>query len=193
MWGLHMRFKNTSAHNFKKCKYTYLIVGRSGSGKSSLVKALCDKYGFSEVLSYTDRPKRTPKENTHTFVSKTEMDKLMPSLCAFTKFGGHRYGVTPNMIDNADLYVIDPDGIEFLSRHYKGKKQFKIIGVDCDKNVASYRMLNRGDSFDDIQIRLNQDDILFHDIEKIADLYVVNDNFNSVLYTVYEYIIKNEG
>ena len=55
-----------------KKKQIFLIVGRSGVGKSSIVKAVCDITGMSCVKSYTTRPRREDeKEHTdHIFISE---------------------------------------------------------------------------------------------------------------------------
>lgn len=39
-------------------QYIILLVGKSGTGKSTLAKELKDRYGLKELVSYTDRPMR---------------------------------------------------------------------------------------------------------------------------------------
>ena len=39
-------------------KNIYLLVGPSGSGKSSVARELEKRYGFGEIQSYTERPRR---------------------------------------------------------------------------------------------------------------------------------------
>mgnify|MGYP000801673411 CR=1 FL=1 len=55
-------------------KNIYLIVGPSGSGKSSVARELEKRYGFGEIQSYTERPRRYPDEPGHTFVTPEEFD-----------------------------------------------------------------------------------------------------------------------
>ena len=40
-------------------KNLYLIVGASGSGKTTVANALEEKYGYKQLQSYTTRPMRT--------------------------------------------------------------------------------------------------------------------------------------
>lgn len=47
-----------------------ILVGKSGSGKSSIAAALASNYGFKEIKTYTTRPPRFEGEDTHTFVDK---------------------------------------------------------------------------------------------------------------------------
>ena len=57
-------------------KNCYLIVGQSGSGKTTIVNTLEEKYGLKSIQSYTTRPKRSENETGHTFISDEEYDKL---------------------------------------------------------------------------------------------------------------------
>lgn len=46
----------------------YLIVGRSGSGKDTVVDYLCKHYGYKRIVSYTTRPPRNAQDK-HIFVT----------------------------------------------------------------------------------------------------------------------------
>ena len=64
----------------------YLIVGRSGSGKTTIAEELERKYGLKSIQSYTTRPKRSDNETGHIFVSDEEFDKLT-DMVAYTLAG----------------------------------------------------------------------------------------------------------
>ena len=117
----------------------YLIVGQSGSGKTTIVNTLEVKYGLKSIQSYTTRPKRSDGETGHIFISDEEYDKL-ENIVACTEFCGYRYCATAKQIDENDLYVIDPDGVESLKTLYKGDKQFKIIYIKSDITTRYERM-----------------------------------------------------
>ena len=106
----------------------YLIVGCSGSGKTTIVNALEEKYGLRSIQSYTTRPKRSENETGHTFISDEEYDKL-ENIVACTEFCNYKYCATAEQIDENDLYVIDPTGVESLKSFYEGDKEFKIIYI----------------------------------------------------------------
>ena len=175
-----------------KCKYIYLIVGKSGVGKTSVINELCQRYGLSEVISYTTRHRRLKEGNTHIFVDKQAFESIKDNLVAFTEFDGNLYGVDAQAIEDNDLYSIDIKGINFFKSHYTGNKPFKIILIDAPEDVCHMRMITRGDSHIAIAKRLANDKIAFKDVEKIADYIVENDYFNSCVKSIYDYICENE-
>ena len=117
----------------------YLIVGCSGSGKTTIVNALEEKYKLKSIQSYTTRPKRSDSETGHIFISDEEYDKL-ENILACTEFCNYRYCATAEQIDECDLYVVDPAGIESLKAFYQGDKQFKIIYIKSDITTRYERM-----------------------------------------------------
>jgi len=93
------------------------IVGESGTGKSTIAQMLTE-YGFHEIQSHTDRPKRTPTETGHTFHTKKEFDKINKSdMIAYTVYGGHRYCSTARDLKSLNTYVIDERGLNELKTH----------------------------------------------------------------------------
>ena len=136
-------------------EYICLIVGASGSGKSTISRILQTDYGFKAVQSYTTRPPRSPEEEGHIFVSDEEFDKLQP--VAYTKIGDYRYCATAKQIDMNDLYVIDPSGVYSMECYYHGEKTPIVFYIDAPKKVRRERMKKRGDSKKDIEFRLKHD------------------------------------
>ena len=66
-------------------KNIFLIVGASGSGKTTIVEQLEQRYGLTSIQSYTTRAARYVGEKGHIFVSDEEFDKLT-DLIAYTEF-----------------------------------------------------------------------------------------------------------
>lgn len=137
-------------------KNIYCIVGPSGSGKTTISKILERDYGMKLVESYTTRPPRYPDEEGHIFVSDEEFDAL-GEMCAYTEYDGHRYGVTPDVIDQNDIYVIDPYGVKYLKRKYHGNKGVIAIRLFLSEEERIKRMVDRGDQNDKIVKRIMQD------------------------------------
>lgn len=133
----------------------YLIIGPSGSGKTSLTEGLSWHLGMKQVESYTTRSPRYPDEAGHMFVSDEEFDKL-GEMCAYTEFDGYRYGVTKDILDNSDVYVIDPYGAMYLLDHYSGKP-LRYIWLATSPGVCYERMIHRGDSEDKVKKRIEND------------------------------------
>ena len=88
----------------------YCIIGPSGTGKSTLEENIKSEFNWLRSAdSYTTRPPRYDGEHSHKFVSKEQFDKL--KLLAYTRYNGYEYGVTKEILDNTDLYVVDLDGL----------------------------------------------------------------------------------
>lgn len=137
-------------------KYIYLFVGPSGSGKTTVANALSEKYGWKLVDSYTTRKPRYINEKGHIFVDKAEFDALEDK-CAYTFFDGNEYCATSTQVNMADIYIIDPAGIEYFAKHYTGHKLPYIIYFDVTPEVAIERMQKRGDNDGKIFQRVNND------------------------------------
>ena len=112
----------------------FLIMGESGSGKDTIVNKLCSKYGLTRIKSYTTRPNRgtVTDAQSHIFVSEEEFDKL-DDIIAYTCFDRFRYAATKQQADEADLYIVDPDGVNYFLEHYHGKRQPYTIYILASK------------------------------------------------------------
>lgn len=141
-------------------KNIYLLVGASGSGKTTLAERMADKYHLKTVESYTTRPMRYANESGHIFVTDEEFDALGPMI-AFTNYGGYRYGVTQEVVDTHDIYVIDPFGVEFMQSKYTGDKGIVVIWLDVPEKIRRARMEQRGDTEENIVERLLRDRKIF--------------------------------
>ena len=160
-----------------KDKYIVLIVGESGSGKSTICDELTKRYGLKQVESYTTRPRRSENEGGRTFISDEEFDKL-EDICAYTYFDGYRYCATREQIDNSDLYIIDPHGIEYFIKEYNGRKIPMVVYIYADKRTRRKRMANRGDKEHKIRQRIAHDESAFANVDE---------------YTMYRYSNVEEG
>lgn len=148
----------------------YLIVGRSGSGKDTTADYLCKRYGYKRVISYTTRPPRDAQDK-HLFVSDTEFNQLQNIVAESHKYG-NKYCATLKQVENADLYVIDFNGIDYFRKQYKGNKGVKVIGLKCAKRTAKNRMEKRGDSDNKIKDRLENDSVCFDGLDEKCDIVI---------------------
>lgn len=139
-----------------------LIVGKSGSGKSTFQNFLVCKYGLKDVQSYTTRPKRFDNEIGHIFVTKEEFDALENKV-AYTEFNGYEYCATKEQLDKSNIYIIDPKGIESLKQNYDEKFLF-IVYLDTDENICRKRMKMRGDDKEKVEERIKHDREAFRNV-----------------------------
>ena len=120
----------------------FLIVGCSGSGKTTITEQLEQKYGLKSIQSYTTRKPRYEGETGHIFISDEEFDKLT-DMVAYTEFAGNRYCATAEQVEDNDLYIIDPKGIDFFMKSYNGGKTPKVIFISCNLTTRYERMIER--------------------------------------------------
>ncbi len=181
-------------------KPLFLFVGKSASGKTTVADML-SKDGYSQVYSYTTRPKRYEDEIGHTFITDEEYDKL-ENIVASTLYNGHRYCTTLDQLQKEDIYVIDIPGVETLMGNYdKLNREVYVLYFEANVYTRIQRMLNRHDSDTQIVGRLLNDEAndwiwqlvnLCATSENKFTMYTVNagESLDKVYNEVKEYIQK---
>ena len=106
------------------------IVGESGTGKTLIADYVQKKYDVPMIMSYTDRPKRSPNEGGHTFVTKEEYDEFkLEDMIAHTVFGEFRYCCLRQNVQPRNTYVIDEGGLTYLEYHFGDDYNIQSIRV----------------------------------------------------------------
>ena len=146
------------------------VAGRNSAGKSLIAKKVAEALGLNVVKSYATRKPRPEElkkglENCdHIFVSDEEYDKL-ENITAETEINGARYCTTQEVLDNNDIYVIDPKGIKDLKERCGSR--YKIlqfyIYADADKRAA--RFVARGETKAKFEAREQSEDEQFCNYE----------------------------
>ena len=123
-----------------------LIIGRTATGKDTLQAILEEKYHWKFVKSVTTRPKRHPNEDTHVFLSEEEAAKIPKSdYAAWTKINGYEYFATKDQVNEADAYIIDPEGAYMLLSNMPDT-WFRIIYLRViDENTRKEMAIKRSD------------------------------------------------
>lgn len=178
-------------------KNIYLIVGRSGSGKTELTNLLTEKLNATTIDSYTTRPKRSENEKGHIFATEKEYinAKIKNEIVAETLFAGNYYWASKDQVNNADIYIVDPKGAADVKKAYDDKiisKKPIVIKLSVKRKEALKRMLKRGDSMTDANRRLFNDDNIFSDFP--YDIKInANMSINDVLEETIAKITKEEN
>lgn len=120
----------------------YLIIGRTGTGKSYLGEKLKNK-GLSPLKSYTTRPKRNTQEQTYTFTDERQAN-LYDDKIATTVIDGYQYFSRKHQIDESDFYIIDPNGAYKLFNN-KPDTNFHIIYICGNEDQRKQYAINRAD------------------------------------------------
>lgn len=141
-----------------------LLVGKSGLGKTTVADYLQEHYGYKVLQSYTTRPRRSEGDSDHIYITEEEYQAL-PNKVATTTFNGFHYCCTEDQINDADVYVIDPDGVDTLIQNYTGTKELVPILLGGSMELSLERMRKRGDSEDDCWSRLRHDEKVFKNFD----------------------------
>lgn len=157
----------------------FLFIGRTASGKSSIAKAVCEKMSLTQVVSYTTRPMRKSEKNgsDHIFISDEDVAQYESDIAAYTEINGYKYFTTYDVIDNADIYVIDPVGVDNLKIKCGNRYEFIEIYIRTPQNLAEERARIRGDKLKDFKQRWVAENQQFTDYEKnYTFAYNLNNN-----------------
>ncbi len=119
-----------------------LIVGRSGVGKDHLTNRLKQLLGMKQVLSYTTRPKRSPDEDTHIFITPEEAATYTDKV-ATTVINGYEYFATARQVEECDIYVIDPKGLYELMGNMPDTA-FLVVYIDAVREQSKEMAAKRG-------------------------------------------------
>lgn len=132
-----------------------LVVGKTGSGKSSLIKKLCEKTGLKELCSYTTRSKRSELDNDHIFVTVEQylQAKENGEVAIDGEIAGNYYYSTIEQLYNADLYTINPEALNRLLNLNLPNIRFVVVYISCPDKVREERAMRRGDDKHKYRVR----------------------------------------
>lgn len=175
-------------------KTVFLIVGQTASGKDSLVNAMC-KQGYTQLISYTTRPRRENEGDTHIFISPDEVNKYRDDIIAYTKIGEYEYFATRQQLYDCDFYIIDYLGIQTLKSHKLDNKfRFVTIYINTPYEIRKERALsNRKDNADVFTLRNINESYQFARMQQHSDFdYAINNiNFDKAL-KILKHIVEVE-
>lgn len=145
----------------------FLFIGRTASGKSSIAKAVCEKTGLKQVVSYTTRPMRKSEKNRsdHIFITDDEVVQYENNIAAYTEINGYKYFTTYDVIDKSDIYVIDPIGVNNLKIKCGDRYDFVEIYIRTPQALSEKRARLRGDKLKDFKQRWISENKQFTDYE----------------------------
>ena len=75
---------------------------------------------------------------------KTSICNLLKEKYNIT-FDKYDISITAEQVENNDLYIIDPKGVDFFMKSYKGSKTPKVIFISSDMTTRYERMKSRAE------------------------------------------------
>ena len=174
-----------------------LIVGRTASGKDSLVGKLCERTDLKAVISYTTRPRRENEGDTHIFTTEDVYEQMQTEgkVAAYTQISGYHYWTTIDQLYENDLYIIDYKGIETLRELNLPDIRFVTVFVNVPDKVREERALKkRTDDKFGFRKRSLDEAAQFRDMLKNADFdYSVSNIELPKAYAILRLISDIEG
>lgn len=173
-----------------------LIVGKTGSGKSSLIKRLCERTGLKMLQSYTTRPKRSEADTDHLFVSTEDYLRAKESgeIAIDGEIAGNYYYSTIEQLYTSDLYTINPEALDRLLAMNLPNIRFVVVYISCPDKIREERVLARGDDKHKYRVRDFSERSQFRKFvaEEKWD-YVINNLDFPKSYSVLRWIATVEG
>ena len=110
------------------------------------------------VRSFTTRPHRKGSRSDHTHLSDERFDAYMTAadVVSYTEFDGYRYFTDRDMVDDADLFIVDPAGVRQLESEYTGRPIYEVY-ISASETSRKERMRARGDSEESAAQRITHD------------------------------------
>jgi guanylate kinase len=162
-----------------------VIVGKSGSGKTTIVKALCYTFGWEEAVSVTTRAPRTGEVEgvAYNFIPKWEFHHMVRRrrFVEFVEFNGNHYGITKKeLADRTDrvvtLLVVEPEGADQVRKNHVGP--IAVVELVASEETRRQRMLDRGDDPAKVEERLTHDEEYWPKVRDMVKYDVEWDNNN---------------
>ncbi len=158
----------------------YCVLGRTGSGKSTVTKEAANKLNMKVLKSYTTRQRReneTDENCDHTFISPDKVEKYRNDMIAYTERVGYCSFATKQQLLDNDFYIINPSGYYELKLKTKGMNiNLVTIMVTVPFSDLRERTKKRGD-FNAWQANYMQESEEFSTFEKshLIDYFILND------------------
>ena len=183
-------------------KNLYCIVEQTASGKDSLVNDIVasDPTHFNTICSYTSRPKRSNEENgrEHYFLTEKEFNELKflkkQNIIAYTKISkdgisGYQYMALIDELEKANIYIIDPNGLENLKENFSNKINIVSFYIYTPLDQREKRAKKRSDFDTNFWRRVIDESKQFEDFAKNHKydyiIYNYDNNYNAALSTLY--------
>ena len=183
-----------------------IIMGKTCSGKNTVVAELV-KRGWSQIITYTSRPKRRGEKNgrEYWYISEDDFASKIKSgyFAAWKSYDVNGktwyYGspteeiIEASLDDKNNVIILTPQGVVdvlAILKRYIADYQINIIYLYSNHNTILKRLKSRRDKNDTIERRMRADDIDFMNAVNLANKIIYNNDSDSIE-SVADKIIKS--
>lgn len=171
-----------SQKNKKMNKPIFVVMGKSGCGKSEIVSRLCGATGICRIKTTTTRPKRSENDNEYRFeeLPKFHDDAEKGRYIAIRQLSLlDFYGIDKHNLDKGGIIVADFKGFTELYG-----RDLNVVGIyiDADRNVRLERLKQRSDfDLEHFEQRALDDDAQFSleeikELSRLVPIYILENN-----------------
>ena len=173
-------------------KTIFCVMGKSATGKTTLVKDLVDNLSFvnvKELISTTSRPVRSGEiDGVHyNFKSKEYFIENKDNFCELISYntvhGIWSYGIEKETILNAprfSIVIVTPKGCLKLKESLPDYNIIPILVHVADKERYN-RLIERGDNSDEVKRRIKTDAKDFENVLDLSPIIFYNYNYSKTL------------
>lgn len=178
-----------------------VLLGASGSGKSTIEQELSSHYGYKKIISYTTRQPRNSEENgkDYWFVDNDTFKEVLSRdlFAEYDEYSQNRlYGtLKSDYMDDDKVVVLTPNGFRQLQKNCPNEEIFSVL-VEASLGTRIKRYIDRCGvdkfTFDDkneIAARVERDFGMFLGLEKEVDL-VVHNNEGAKIFNLVSQILE---
>lgn len=178
-----------------------VLMGASGSGKSTIESILSSVYGYKRIISYTTRsPRNNEKNGEDYFFTNNQTFEDMVNSGLFIEYDEYsqnrKYGTLfSDYVDKNRVVVLTPNGFRKIKDTYTSDYIFSVL-IDTNIGTRIKRYIDRCgvdrfnyDDKNEIASRVERDFGMFLGLEKEVDL-VVHNNENADVNNIVRKIIN---
>lgn len=173
------------------------VLGRTASGKDSLVGKLCERTNAKQLVSYTTRDRRNGEGETHRFVTEEEYHTMLDDnrVAVDTNIAGNYYWSTIEQLYETDIYVIDYVGFKKLRELNLPNLRLVSVFINTPDEIREERALKfRKDDKAKFRVRNFSEAPQFKELLKNADFdYAISNVDFAKAYSILRWIATVEG
>ena len=175
----------------------FCILGRTASGKDSLVNKLCERTGFKQIISYSTRERRNNEGETHRFVTEEVYNVMLENgeVAVDTNIAGNYYWATIEQLYENDIYILDYIGLKKLKTLNLPNLRLVSVFINTPDEIRKTRALKkRGDDRSKFRLRDINEKTQFKEMLKAADFdYAISNLDFAKAFSILKWIATTEG